>query len=74
MKPSQFLKRLSDKAIFVPVIEMYHYVVLVSSSTINNDNTIEKYFSVHMDLYTDLSTSVFHLQSKEKRIHSYERL
>lgn len=73
MKPSQFLKRLSDKVIFVPVIEMYRYVVLVSSSTINNDNNIEKYLSVHMDLYTDISTSVFHLQCKETQIHSYER-
>lgn len=31
-------------------MEMYQYVVLVSSPTRKDDNNAEKYLSVHMDL------------------------
>lgn len=50
MEPSQFLTRLSDKVVVAPVMEMYQYVVLVSSPTRKDDKNVEKYLSVHMDL------------------------
>ena len=51
-------------------MEMYQYVVLVSSPTRKDDDHVKKNL-VHMDLWIHLSSSVFHLQCKDTRIHSW---